>query len=132
MNMWLQHIDTNSFISWLYLTPKELIDNPEPTAFKSWDIVEILEGSSKWKLWTVIVPRNGNYKDYEPYMNKESVWILVVVTDSPKDQLTKELMKALWWNKEIRTEVQRGPTTAYKFVLNMDDAVLNENSANLN
>ncbi len=61
-----------------YQAPKHRIDNPLPAPYDRGDIVEILEGPVKGRLGKVVVERNGNYKDFEPYANEESIGVAVV------------------------------------------------------
>lgn len=62
----------------LYPTPKRRIENPIPTVFQVGDLVKILIGPAKGKLGSVVVERNGNYVDYEPYSAKEDIAVQVV------------------------------------------------------
>lgn len=41
------------------------------------DIVRALKGSVEGMLGVVVVDRNGNYEDYEPYTNQDSIGFVV-------------------------------------------------------
>jgi len=61
-----------------YPTPANKVDAPKITLYDKGDIVEILIGPATGRLGKVVVPRNGNYKDNEPYVNGESIGVEVV------------------------------------------------------
>jgi len=69
---------TEFTIDQLYPTPKIRVDNPLPTVYEVGDRVRILIGSATGKEGVVVVDRNGNYKDYEPYCSKESIGVAVL------------------------------------------------------
>lgn len=61
----------------LYPTPRQRIENPLPTAFNVGDLVKVLVGPSTGKNGLVVVDRNGNYVDYEPYSSADSIAVSV-------------------------------------------------------
>ena len=62
----------------LYPTPERRIENPAPTVYQPGDIVKILIGPATDRLGRVVVERNGNYHDYEPYSASEGIGVEVV------------------------------------------------------
>ena len=61
-----------------YPTPKIRIENPVPTHYKVGDIVKVLIGPATEKFGAVVVEKNGNYRDYEPYCSAESIGVAVM------------------------------------------------------
>lgn len=58
-----------------YPLPKERIENPVSTVYGLGDVVEILIGPAKGRLGQVVIDRNGNYCDSEPYATAESIGV---------------------------------------------------------
>ncbi len=54
------------------------VENPEPTVYQRDDIVRVLVGPAEGRLGKIIVERNGNYIDYEPYCSADSIGVTVV------------------------------------------------------
>lgn len=61
----------------LYPTPRQRIENPLTTAFNVGDLVKVLVGPATGKNGLVVVDRNGNYVDYEPYSSADSIAVSV-------------------------------------------------------
>jgi hypothetical protein len=62
----------------LYPAPTERTENPQPTELQKGDMVDILVGPAAGKVGLVVVERNGNYKDSEPYASPESIGVQVI------------------------------------------------------
>jgi hypothetical protein len=62
----------------LYPTPKRRIENPIPTFFQVGDLVRILTGPATGKIGQVVVERNANYEDKEPYSADEDIAVSAV------------------------------------------------------
>ncbi len=58
-----------------YPTPKRRIENPVETELQPGDLVRARIGRVKGDIGIVVVERNGNYEDYEPYVNRESIGV---------------------------------------------------------
>ncbi len=58
-----------------YPTPSQRVENPVETELVSGDIVRALVGPATGKIGIVVVERNGNYIDYEPYCHKEGIGV---------------------------------------------------------
>ena len=81
-------IDT---IGSFYPTPVDRVKNPQPTPYQVGDMVEFLIGPAKGKYGKVVVERNGNYNDYEPYVDSESIGVAVV----EREDLCPDLERAV-------------------------------------
>lgn len=68
---------TQHFLNQMYPTPKERIKNPVPTAFGIGDVVKVLIGPATGKRGVVVVGRNGNFVDYEPYVAENAIGVSV-------------------------------------------------------
>lgn len=62
----------------LYPTPMNRIENPIPTVFEKGDLVIILIGPATGKIGQVVVERNANYVDKEPYSADDDIAVQVV------------------------------------------------------
>jgi hypothetical protein len=60
-----------------YPTPKQRIDNPITAPYDNGSPVRVLIGPAKGNLGIVVVDRNANYVDHEPYVGPESIGVLV-------------------------------------------------------
>jgi len=80
-----------SFVEDFYPTPKQRIENPVNTLYNPGDIVKILIGPAKERIGKVVVERNGNYSDYEPYANAEGIGVSVV----ERENFVTELERAV-------------------------------------
>ncbi|MBP7708789.1 hypothetical protein KA107_03815 [Candidatus Pacearchaeota archaeon] len=61
-----------------YPTPTHRISNPVRTQYQVGNTVRILIGPKTGSLGRIIVERNGNYSDFEPYCGKECIGVEVV------------------------------------------------------
>lgn len=74
-----------------YPTPQLRIESPTETPLLRGDLVKILIGPAIDKIGEVVVERNGNYSDSEPYCSAESIGVQVVELA----KIDPVLMKAL-------------------------------------
>ncbi len=77
----------------IYPTPKQRVENPVNTYYRPGDIVKILVGPATGRIGKVVVERNGNYTDYEPYSSEESIGVAVPereILASAIEQMIKE------------------------------------------
>ena len=102
---------TDKFVSidWesmIYPTPKERVENPIGTRLSSGDIVRINVGPARGKIGIVVVERNGNYVDSEPYCDDESIGVKVA-EETPEDPTIKAIVDRLTSrDNSIRTVVR--------------------------
>ncbi len=61
----------------IYPTPKRRKEDAVETPLKRGDIVKILIGPATGKIGIVVVERNANYQDSEPYSSDESIGVKV-------------------------------------------------------
>ncbi len=67
----LRFVSADSF----YPTPIRRVETPTPTIFQRGDLVKALIGPAIGRVGAVVVERNGNYSDYEPYVSEDSIGV---------------------------------------------------------
>jgi hypothetical protein len=72
-----------------YPIPQDRVKSPRKTIFETGDIVEILIGPATGRLGRIVVDRNGNYNDCEPYCDPEGVGVSVVEETNTSEQIQK-------------------------------------------
>lgn len=69
--------NTEALFNQFYPTPRQRIENSVAVALQKGDLVKVLIGPAIGKTGIVVVERNGNYIDYEPYSGPECIAVAV-------------------------------------------------------
>jgi hypothetical protein len=104
----------------IYPTPRERKEEVVETPLKKGDVVRILIGPATGKIGIVVVERNGNYVDYEPYANAEAIGVRVAEEAKESKDLAKFLdaitqrpnsiqTVTRWFDDETQLEVMFKP-----------------------
>ena len=73
--------------AFLYPTPRERVADPKPVTFEVGDFVKAKIGPAKGQIGVVVVERNANYTDYEPYAGDETIGVGFAEHDDIADEL---------------------------------------------
>ena len=79
--------------SFFYPCPKERKADAVPGPFAVGTVVEMLEGPAKGKIGAVVVDKNSNYQDSEPYVGDDSIGVAVLGNADINEILAASLEK---------------------------------------
>jgi hypothetical protein len=94
-----------NFEKMLYPTPKIRVENPVETVLHRGDLVRLKIGPAEGRIGFVVVERNGNYKDYEPYCSSESIGV-GVAEDIDLDSNLRSAIEQLTGHENLKTVVR--------------------------
>lgn len=77
----------------MYPCPRERKWDAVPGQYATGTIVKLLVGPAKGKTGTVVVDRNSNYQDFEPYAGRDSIGVVVLGTINMNETLETLLQK---------------------------------------
>ncbi|HJX06049.1 MAG TPA: hypothetical protein VJ461_05010 [Candidatus Nanoarchaeia archaeon] len=109
----------------LYPTPEERLKSAKPGSYEVGSMVKVLIGPAKGRIGVVLVDRNANYSDYEPYAGKESIGVAVVEKESLDKNLEARLLEEgfrsedfsktviRWFDGPDQLELARKPSGEY-------------------
>ena len=83
-----------SLSEYFYPTPRVRVENPTPTVLRVGDLVKFLEGPATGKVGVVVVDRNGNYVDHEPYCSEDAIGVQAVEITQLAPELRSLLVKS--------------------------------------
>lgn len=86
-------VPLEAFLTGLYPTPKNRKADPIATDFEPGDLVHINIGPAIGRVGLVLVERNHNYHDYEPYTAPNSVGVQVVRQVEPGEDTDDPITK---------------------------------------
>lgn len=91
----------------LYPTPQMRVESPQESFFHPGDVVRMEVGPATGKIGIVVVERNGNYLDSEPYRNDEAIGVSVAEEAPEVHPVLKEVIDKLTQGQtNVRTVVR--------------------------
>ncbi len=87
----------------IYPTPKRRKEDAVETPLNRGDVVRILIGPAIGKIGVVVVERNANYGDYEPYASDESIGVRVAEESTDGAELAELVDRLTQRTNRIKT-----------------------------